>query len=102
MAMTKDGSKGSYYSDEGPEIPSAGGDYGHPTPHSAKVDQRPFQAPSGDDGTGTGPQSNGYAATDNPQLTRLGGIDTTGQDAANAAFSAAASQPQPREADLRA
>jgi len=40
--------KGSYYEGGGPEIPSAGGDYGHPTPHSAVADQHPFQAPSTD------------------------------------------------------
>jgi hypothetical protein len=42
------GSTGKYYTgdDQTPEVPSAGGDYGHPTPHRAKVDQRPFTAPA--------------------------------------------------------
>lgn len=44
MAM----SKGSYYKGEGPEIPSAGGDYGHPTPHAAHAAEDPFEAPSTD------------------------------------------------------
>ncbi|MGO9382175.1 MAG: hypothetical protein ACLP4W_08765 [Mycobacterium sp.] len=43
MAIQKD----SYYTGEGPEIPTAGNDYQHPTPHSAVADQRPFTAPTG-------------------------------------------------------
>jgi hypothetical protein len=38
-------STGSYYKDEGPEIPVPPG-YSAPTPHDAKVSQRPFEAPS--------------------------------------------------------
>ena len=49
MALTK----GSYYKDEGPEIPAAGGDavpggYGAPSPRAGKIGQHPYEAPSTD------------------------------------------------------
>lgn len=90
MAVTK----ASYYSGQGPEIPAAGGDYGAPTPHAAKSNQHPFEAPSGN----TEP-SEGFAATDNPTVTKPPGMSTTSQDAAQAAFGAAGihdNQPWPR------
>lgn len=77
--------KASYYSDEGPEIPEAGGDYGAPTPHAAKVNQHPFEAPSS--GTGTGLTSDGFAATDNPKATRpANDVSSAAQTAANSAL----------------
>ena len=80
--------KAPYYTgdDETPDIPEAGNDYGAPTPHAAKVsDQHPFTAPSGN----TAP-SEGFAATDDPQVTRPPRISTAGQDQANAVFDAMA------------
>ena len=39
MAMTS-------YQPGGTEVPAPGGDYTGPTPHAAKVDQTPYEAPS--------------------------------------------------------
>jgi hypothetical protein len=83
MAVTK----ASYYSDEGPEIPSAGGDYGAPTPHAAKINQKPFTAPSGDAAV-----SEGFAATDNPRVTTLGPMTSPAPGRAQAAFDGAGEQ----------
>jgi hypothetical protein len=92
MAITN----ASYYDGATPEIPSAGGDYGAPTPHAATADQQPFQAPTGD----TAP-SQGFAATDAIRITTPGGMSTVGQESAQAAFDAAGSQPQPTTPDIR-
>jgi hypothetical protein len=76
MAITK----GSYYADEPPEIPVPPG-YSAPNAHSAKVSDQIFQAPSGNL-----PPSEGFSATDDPQVTKTPPISTTGQDQANAVF----------------
>ncbi len=84
MAIT---TKGSYYADEPPEVPVPPG-YTAPTPHDANISHRPFEAPSGDNAP-----SEGFSATDNPQLTRPGGVSTEGQNQANAAFDAMGTAP---------
>ncbi|MGO9098906.1 MAG: hypothetical protein ACLP9Y_05480 [Mycobacterium sp.] len=84
MAIT---TKGSYYADEGPEIPVPPG-YSAPDPHSASVSHQIFEAPSGNNAP-----SEGFSATDAPKLTRPGGISTEGQNQANAAFDAMGTAP---------
>lgn len=83
MAVTK----GSYYSDEGPEIPVPPG-YSAPNAHAAKVSDQIFEAPSGNL-----EPSEGFSATNNPQVTRTPEMSTQGQDAANAALF----DPRPNE-----
>jgi hypothetical protein len=46
-------------------VPSAGGDYGAPTPHAAKVAQQIYEAPTGDMTPSGGPAHAGFDAMEN-------------------------------------
>ena len=71
MAITN----ASYYADEGPEIPTPGGDYTAPDPHAAVTSHRPFTAPSSMPTDNPAPEPHGaWDFADSPQRpTKPGG-----------------------------
>ena len=94
MALTK----GSYYRDEGPEIPAAGGgDYGAPTPEAAVKGQHPYQAPTSVPASNSAPvPHSGFDALDTPpKVTNAG----AGADGAKGISASTAFDPRPSQWD---